>query len=190
MKAIFLSALSIIAIAQADAQTETHLRHSHLYKGPKSTAQKIAASDATAEKPAAQASPNWVTRCASATRDAPLECSIEQSAVMTKTGQLIVLVSIRVPSSSRTPVMLVQIPLGVFLPGGIRLQVDNGDVETLPLQTCEQRGCFAGEDVSPQFIGALSNGKQLKVAFQDLHKQTIALGLPLGDFGTAFAKIK
>ena len=42
------------------------------------------------------APPGWVARCSSASRGAPLECAIEQSAVLTKTGQLIVLINIRV----------------------------------------------------------------------------------------------
>ena len=30
--------------------------------------------------------PGWIVRCTSASRDAPLECAMEQNAVLTKTG--------------------------------------------------------------------------------------------------------
>ena len=56
--------------------------------------------------------PGWTARCTSASREAPLECAIEQTAVLTKTGQLIVLVNIRVPSDTHAPILLVQLPLG------------------------------------------------------------------------------
>ena len=70
--------------------------------------------------------PGWVARCTSVSRDAPLECAIEQTAVLTKTGQLIVLINIRVARDTRTPVALLQLPLGLNLPVGAKLQVDDG----------------------------------------------------------------
>ena len=54
---------------------------------------------------------------------------VEETAVLTKTGQLIVLVNIRVASDTRTPVALVQLPLGLNLPAGAKLQVDDGKVD-------------------------------------------------------------
>src|ERR1700704_4288319 len=88
------------------------------------------AAPATPQPDAAPASasppPGWAARCSSASRDGPLECAMEQTAVLTKTGQLIVLVSIRVPSDTRTPVALVQLPLGLNLSSGAKFQVDDG----------------------------------------------------------------
>ena len=89
------------------------------------------------------APPGWVARCSSASRSAPLECAIEQSAVLTKTGQLIVLVNIRVSAETRAPVALVQLPLGLNLPAGAKFQVDDGKMSELQIQTCEARGCYA-----------------------------------------------
>src|ERR1700691_454251 len=37
--------------------------------------------------PAAPAQPGWAARCSSPSRDAPLECAMEQNAILTKTGQ-------------------------------------------------------------------------------------------------------
>ena len=56
----------------------------------------------------------WAARCGSISRDAPLECAIEQTAVLTKTGQTVVLVNIRVPSDIRAAVMTVQPARAVF----------------------------------------------------------------------------
>jgi len=70
--------------------------------------------------------PGWAARCSSPSRDAPLECAIEQNAILTKTGQLVVLVNIRVPGDTRTPIALVQLPLGLNLQSGAKFQVDDG----------------------------------------------------------------
>jgi invasion protein IalB len=136
------------------------------------------------------APPGWVARCSSASRDAPLECAIEQSAVLTKTGQLIVLINVRVSAETRAPVILVQLPLGLNLPAGAKLQVDDGKTSDLQIQTCEARGCYANVPVSPDLLAALKSGKQVKVSFQNLGKETITIPMPLADFAAAYAKIK
>ena len=56
---------------------------------------------------------------------------------------MIVLVNIRVPSDTHVPIVLVQLPLGLNLPAGAKLQVDDGKVTDLQIQTCENRGCYA-----------------------------------------------
>jgi len=144
----------------------------------------------TSENANTPAPPGWVARCSSASRGAPLECAIEQSAVLTKTGQLIVLVNVRVPAETRVPVALVQLPLGLNLPAGAKFQVDDGKTSDLQIQTCEARGCYANLQISPDVLAALKSGKQLKVSFQNLAKETISIPMPLADFGAAYEKIK
>jgi invasion protein IalB len=151
------------------------------------------ATPTTAATPQAEPTPapaGWAARCTSASRTAPPECAMEQTAVLTKTGQLIVLVNIRIPNDTHAPVALVQLPLGLNLPDGAKLQVDDGKVTTLPIQTCENRGCYASTPVAPELLAALKSGKQLKVSFQNLGKETITIPMPLGDFGVAYDKIK
>jgi invasion protein IalB len=158
----------------------------------KSTAQVApapAAPPAAGPTPAAPP-PGWTVRCSSVSRDAPLECAIEQTAVLTKTGQLIVLVSIRVPGDTHTPIALVQLPLGLNLPAGAKIQVDDGKTVDLQIQTCENRGCYASTSIAPEMLTALKSGKQLKVSFQDMAKETIAIPIPLADFAAAYDKIK
>jgi invasion protein IalB len=134
--------------------------------------------------------PGWSARCTSVSRDAPLECAIEQTALLSKTGQLIVLVNIRVPSDTHTPVVLVQLPLGLNLPVGAKLEVDDGKAIDLPIQTCEARGCYASTPIAPELLAELKSGKQLKVSFQNMAKETITIPMPLADFAAAYDKIK
>jgi invasion protein IalB len=149
---------------------------------------------AAAEQPAAPAAaappPGWAVRCASASREAPLECAMEQTAVLSKTGQTVVSVNIRVPSDTHTPEILVQLPLGFSLPGGARFQVDDGKATEMELRTCENRGCYASATLAPDVVAALKAGKQMKVSFQTLNKEAINIPLPLTDFASAYDKIK
>jgi invasion protein IalB len=169
---------------------------SHAQQAPKSKNAPHAAQTTAPPADAAPAAapgapqPGWAVRCSSASREAPLECAMEQTAVLTKTGQLIVLVNIRVPSDTRVPVAMVQLPLGLNLPGGAKLQVDDGKTADLQIQTCENRGCYAGTAITPDVLAALKSGKELKLSFQNLAKETITIPMPLTDFATAYDKIK
>ncbi|MHC2463179.1 invasion protein IalB [Bradyrhizobium embrapense] len=165
--------------------------HAQTPKAKNAPAPAPAAAPATPQGEAA--SPNntgWVARCTSASRDAPLECAMEQTAVLTKTGQLIVLVNIRVPGDTRTPVALIQLPLGLNLPVGAKLQVDDGKAVDVPIQTCEARGCYINAPIAPDVLAQLKTGKQLKVSFQNLGKETISIPMPLADFATVYDRIK
>jgi invasion protein IalB len=139
---------------------------------------------------AAPAPPGWAARCSSAGRDGPLECAMEQTAVLSKTGQLVILVNIRVPSDTHAPVALVQLPLGLNLPVGVKMQVDDGKTADLQIQTCDNRGCYASTPVAADLLAALKSGKQLKLSFQNLNKETITIPMPLADFAAAYDKIK
>jgi invasion protein IalB len=169
---------------------------SHAQQAPKSKAAPRAqtATPATpqADTPPADtpAPPGWAARCTSASRDAPLECAMEQTAVLSKTGQLIVLVNIRVPSDTHTPVALVQLPLGLNLPVGAKFQVDDGKTIDLQIQTCENRGCYASTPIAADLLAALRSGHELKVSFQNLGKETITIPMPLADFAGTYDKIK
>jgi invasion protein IalB len=134
--------------------------------------------------------PGWIARCGSASRDAPLECAIEQNAVLPRTGQLVIAVNIRVPADTHTPSALIQLPLGLNIPNGAKLQIDDGKATDLQIQTCEARGCYAGTAIAPDLLAAMKTGKQLKVSFQNLNKETLTIPLPLADFAAAYDKIK
>jgi invasion protein IalB len=172
------------------AAKETAAKTKAASKAAQTTPAPATTSPAEAAPAGAPAQPGWVARCASTSREAPLECAMEQTAVLSKTGQLIVLINIRVPGDTHTPVATVQLPLGLNLPGGARLQVDDGKTTDLQIQTCENRGCYAGTSIAPELLAAMRSGKQLKVLFQNLAKETITIPLSLTDFAAAYDKIK
>ena len=184
----------LVALAAFSSSGSGHAQQAPKSKAPPNAAQTTApppAPQAPDTAPAnAPASIGWAVRCSSASRDAPLECAMEQNAVFSKTGQLVALVNIRVPSDTHTPVALVQLPLGLNLPAGAKLQVDDGKTIDLQIQTCETRGCFANTPIAPEFLAALKSGKQLKISFQNLAKEAIAIPMPLADFAAAYDKIK
>jgi invasion protein IalB len=148
------------------------------------------AAPAPAAPPAQQQAGTWSSRCSVERRDAPLDCAVEQSAYVTNTGQLIGSFGVRIVPETRQPAMVVMIPLGLYLPFGMQIQVDDRPAQTLPLQTCDNRGCFAGAPVNADLLGALKGGKRLSVSFQNLSRQTITIPFSLQNFAEAYQKVQ
>jgi invasion protein IalB len=134
--------------------------------------------------------PSWSTRCVAEERSSQLDCTIEQRVIVTNTGQLVASVQIRVPSDTKKPVMMIQGPLGLFVPAGITVDVNGGHAQKLDIQTCEAQGCYAGSPVPDAFLAAMMKEPKLNLTFQGMNKQPINLSLPLTGFPQAYAKIK
>ena len=181
----------VVALATFSATGTSVAQHTPKAKGQgQGQTQATPTPPSPSSTPAPPPQPGWAARCSSPSRDAPLECAMEQNAILTKTGQLVVLVNIRVPGDTRAPIALVQLPLGLNLQVGAKFQVDDGKSTDLPIQTCENRGCYASIPISLETLNALRAGKQLKISFQDLAKETITIPLSLNDFSAAYDKIK
>jgi invasion protein IalB len=166
-----------------------------------STVVALRAEARQAGQPAGQAAPaaapasagpdsNWITRCTSRTRAGALECTIEQSVIKTDTRQVVALLRVRMPPETRAPVMMMQLPLGLYLPAGVALTVDDVKVSDLPVQTCDAGGCYASSPLPSAVLAQLQNGKTLRVSFQNLSRETIDVTMPLTGFSTAYEGIK
>jgi invasion protein IalB len=143
--------------------------------------------------PASQATAGeskWATRCAGLTRSGSLECAVEQSVVKADTRQVVTLFRVQVAGDTRAPVMVIQLPLGLYLPAGLGLQVDENKSVDLPVHTCDAGGCYVTSPVSAELLAQLQRGKTLHLRFQNLSKETIDVSMPLAGFATAYEGIK
>jgi len=132
----------------------------------------------------------WVTRCAAAERNTKSDCSVERSIALQQTGQLLAKLTIQVPGKTLQPALVLQTPHGIFLPAGIDLQTDDGEVKRLVLNTCDANGCYAATDLTPGALDEMVKGANLKISFQNLAKSTIAVSVPLKGFTAAYNKVK
>jgi invasion protein IalB len=145
---------------------------------------------AAAAKVKIQPGAGWSSKCESQSRQAAVECYVEQTVVLTGSGRLLVSVSIRVPANTHQPLMIIQVPLGLYLPAGLGLQIDNDKLPSLAIETCDLKGCFAGTSVSKQMLGAMQTGKLFKITLQSVSKEKIEVPLPLTNFAQAYKNIE
>lgn len=132
----------------------------------------------------------WATSCASLSRQGSQDCTISQSVQLARTGQVVARVSVRVPGDTRQAAVLIELPLGLHLPAGVRLQVDDGRPSELPFQTCQAQGCLAGAPLDGDVLGALKTGKQLTLATQFSTREPLTLSLPLDGFASSFERVQ
>jgi invasion protein IalB len=130
----------------------------------------------------------WRIECANDGK--ALDCRAINRVNHRDTRELIAAVAIRIPPDTKKPAVIIQLPLGIQVTDKITLRVDEGQAEGYPIQTCTQTGCLVGAPASDALISALRGGRELKVAFQSLAKQTITVTMPLAGFALAYDKIK
>jgi len=119
-----------------------------------------------------------------------LECRALQQIIKRDDRQLLAQLTVRVPPDSKTPVMMLQLPLGLNLSEPVQFKVDNGTIEKQPVQTCTTTGCFVGMQLNDKFLASMRGGTLLRIALQDSNKQPIALDVPLPGFSLALDKAK
>jgi invasion protein IalB len=134
--------------------------------------------------------PGWISRCVGDSRKGLLECSMEETFVLTDTGQLVAAVAVQLQSGKREPVMNIRVPGGLYLPAGLNLQIDDGKAQVVPLQTCDQQGCYAELQINADLLAALRSGKRLSITCQNAARNNFVLPLALNNFADAFQKIQ
>ena len=90
------------------------------------------------------------------------------------------------PEGDTKKVLRVTLPLGMQLPQGTRVIVDQGQPMNAPYIICFTNGCMADYEASAELIGKLKKGQGLVVQGINSQGQPISLVLPLADFGKAY----
>jgi invasion protein IalB len=154
---------------------------------PQGQAPRVEAPADAAGQPS-QPQPNWVVSC-SQTRPG-LECRAGQSLFLKRTRQRILSVAVRLPADTKKPVLLMQLPLGVYLPAGAILQIGKLEAQTLPFTNCDRGGCIAEYAVTDAELGAIAKGADLTISAQTVQRKPFTLTVPSLGFAAAYAKIK
>lgn len=145
-------------------------------------------SGSTAKLPVA-ASGSWALNCGGFAAGAEGACQVLQDVRLRKTKQLLLRFAVRGFPKKRTSTLFLQLPHGVYLPDGVRIEIDGKLAEKLEYQTCDARGCYAGKPLSPKTHRALEAGKTLKVVFRNLQKKDINIAMGLAGFAGAYKKM-
>ena len=158
--------------------------------GAQETPPGAATPEAVTATPNNAGPPPWSARCSATTRDAALDCQLEQRAVVTETGQLLLLVTIAVPGESRQPALSVRTPLQMFLPAGVRIDIDGRNAQKLDFQTCDPQGCYARAPISNALLEAMFKGLKLNIIIESINRQQLTVPMSLEGFTQVYDKVR
>jgi invasion protein IalB len=132
--------------------------------------------------------PTWAMNCANTATG--LDCRAVQTLFIRNTGQRLLSVVVHVPPDTKKPVLLLQLPLGVYLPAGAGFQIGKGEGKNVPFKSCDQFGCLAEYPISDAEIAAIGKGGDLTITMQNLRKEPVTVTVPALGFAAAYAKVR
>lgn len=132
----------------------------------------------------------WRSRCEETKGKVEGGCFIYQDLVLRQGGQRVLQFAAGFAASTPDPIALISLPLGISLPPGVSLQVDDGKSTTIMVERCEPTGCRAGLKLAPAMLRELEAGRSLKVTFHDAERKPIEMQVELAGFTAALGEIK
>lgn len=152
----------------------------------------LAAAPAEAVSAREQDYQDWRLRCEKRTDADAESCVMFQAitATVKDRKQRILNVAVRYPAPEQPPMLFFSVPLGVYLPGGLLLQIDEGTALRLQIEVCNPNGCHTRLALEEPLIDDFKVGRQAKVTFQDGRQREVAVPVSLTGFTAAFKALK
>lgn len=133
-------------------------------------------------------STGWGVQCNNVNDD--LVCSALISVVSNQNNQLILRLAVQRQADSDDHILVVQLPLGLSLPRGIDVIVDDGDVRNYEINTCIPAGCFVNQSLNATQLDTLKAGNKIAVIVTSNNGNENRIELPLAGFTKAVEKLQ
>lgn len=131
---------------------------------------------------------DWQIRCDTPPGAKTEQCALFQSVTAEdrpNTGMTIVIAK---TADGKSRLMRMIAPLGVLLPSGIGLKIDDLEMGKVGYARCFPTSCVAEVMMDPVLIEKMSNGKSATFVIFDTPEEGIGIPVSLNGFKDAFAK--
>ncbi len=133
-------------------------------------------------------STGWGVQCNTVSDE--LQCSALTSIVSSPGNQLILRVSLQAIPEQENHTLIVQLPLGLDLPKGIDMIVDDGEPNHYEINTCVQAGCFVTNTIDKTVLDLMKTGSTLAVVMHSSNGGENRIELSLTGFIKAVEKLQ
>ena len=117
-------------------------------------------------------------------------CLIVQQRNLRDSDQPVIRVEIGYAVQTGAPFAVVTAPLGVALPAGLSMQIDDGELQRFEYGSCIPKGCVVGTGLTDSQIAALRKGKEAQFTFKNNRNRDIAVPVSLNGFTAALRSIE
>ena len=132
---------------------------------------------------------DWVTRCETPPGAAHEQCAVVLSVVDQDRPNLILVVIVLNTADRKARLMRVIAPLGVLLPPGVSLRIDNADAGRLSFLQCLPNGCVAQLAMDQSLIDKLMKGKTATLGVFQTPEEGVGVQAPLAGFKEAYEQL-
>jgi len=128
----------------------------------------------------------WDTRCETPPGAAGPQCAIVQTVVDQERPNITLVVIVLKTADRKSRLLRVVAPLGVLLPPGLGLKVDNEDLGHMTFARCQPTGCVAEVFVDDRLLDRLEHGKTATFVLFETPEEGVGVPAPLDGFKPSF----
>jgi len=132
---------------------------------------------------------DWQIRCDTPPGAQNEQCALIQSVVAEDRSNAGLTVIVLKTADQKSKLMRVVAPLGVLLPSGLGLKLDNVDVGRAGFVRCLPNGCIAEVVMDDNLIAKLRNGQTSTFIIFQTPEEGIGFPMSLKGFGEGFDKL-
>ena len=132
---------------------------------------------------------DWQIRCDTPPGAQSEQCALIQSVVAEDRSNAGLTVIVLKTADQKSKLMRVVAPLGVLLPSGLGLKLDNQDVGRAGFVRCLPNGCVAEVVMDEKLIGQLKNAKTATFIIFETPEEGIGFPLSLNGLGEGYDKL-
>ena len=132
---------------------------------------------------------DWETRCETPPGASYEQCAIVLSVVDQERPNLTLVVIVLNSADRKARLMRVIAPLGVLLPAGVGLRIDDQDMGRLNFLQCLANGCIAQLAIDDKLLDKLKTGKTATLGIFQTPEQGVGVLAPLAGFKEAYEQL-
>ena len=132
---------------------------------------------------------DWQTRCETPPGAMSEQCAIVLSVVDQDRPNLVLVIIVLNTADRKARLMRVIAPLGVLLPPGVSLRVDDQELGRLPFLQCLANGCISQLAMDDKLIDKLKTGKTVTLGIFQTPEQGVGVPAALTGFKEAYEQL-
>ena len=132
---------------------------------------------------------DWQVRCETPPGAAKQQCALVQSIAAEDRPNIGLIIIVLKTADGKNRLLRVIAPLGVLLPSGLGLKIDDVDIGHAGFVRCQPSGCIAEVVMEDKLLNQLSTGKTAVFIIFQTPEEGIGIPLALDGFKDAYAEL-
>ena len=129
---------------------------------------------------------DWQLRCETPAGAKAEQCALVQTVAAEDRPNMTLLIIVLQPADGKSRLLRVVTPLGVLLPAGLGLKIDQADIGRAGFVRCLATGCFAEVVLEDNLIGQLKKGQTATFIVFQTPEEGVGIPVSLNGFGPGF----